>query len=499
MAPHRITKKKDHKNSFLESIHARNLLYNDFRFKSTRDAVHQAISIHIELVAQEFQPYLDKSPEKIIELLRQLIVRNRANFCPPEVEDADNEKIPETPMITGTHITTLAPVSQKELVVGETSPSTPVSAIQEELFIVDSPLVNHVSIKQEKIEIPPAPPIKEGPWSSEERSNEASDLDDLGVEIKLELSAEELRTVSGSPRRLQSPGFRRDKILAARQVPTIKQLYQDGYLTPVSDPIFQPSHDLNRVFSLFQYDIEKLQTDCRVILNKSVRNGTGVETAELDSVSHEFPIHANINVGQSRIVKAHQSPYEMTIYTVCPVYDVGDIKKSIRLLRLCYQNMFELAERNMMDSISLPPLAAEFGFPAREAAELTLAAISKYLNTEYSYEATLRRVIICGLNEIEIEPYRKATPLFHSTMPLVVPGLTNASTNDTDNKQEWLNKLAGKKISDSPSDVNTFAKKDLPESHRIIKPGDAMTMDYRQERLNIHLGEDDIVHDVNFG
>ncbi|KAH8425813.1 uncharacterized protein LDX57_003557 [Aspergillus melleus] len=88
---------------------------------------------------------------------------------------------------------------------------------------------------------------------------------------------------------------------------------------------------------------------------------------------------------------------------------------------------------------------------------------------------------------------------FHSTMPLVVPGLTNASANDTDNKQEWLNKLAGKKISDSTSDVNTFAKKDLPQSHRIIKPGDAMTMDYRQDRLNIHLGEDDIVHDVNFG
>ncbi|KAH8425812.1 uncharacterized protein LDX57_003556 [Aspergillus melleus] len=72
--------------------------------------------------------------------------------------------------------------------------------------------------------------------------------------------------------------------------------------------------------------------------------------------------------------------------------------------------MFELAERNMMDSISLPPIAAEFGFPAREAAELTLAVIREYLNTEHSYKATLRRVIICGLNQAEMEPYRETTP-----------------------------------------------------------------------------------------
>ncbi|PLB43948.1 hypothetical protein P170DRAFT_441389 [Aspergillus steynii IBT 23096] len=84
-------------------------------------------------------------------------------------------------------------------------------------------------------------------------------------------------------------------------------------------------------------------------------------------------------------------------------------------------------------------------------------------------------------------------------MPLVVPGMTNASANDADNKQEWLTKLAGKKISESTSDVNTFAKKDLPSSHRVLKPNDAMTMDYRPDRLNVYVGEDDIVHDVNFG
>ncbi|KAM0111368.1 hypothetical protein ACP6JB_002927 [Aspergillus fumigatus] len=92
-------------------------------------------------------------------------------------------------------------------------------------------------------------------------------------------------------------------------------------------------------------------------------------------------------------------------------------------------------------------------------------------------------------------------------MPLVVPGINSDMGSD---KNEWLSKLVGKKISDSTSDVTTFAKKDLPEHHRVLRPGDAMTMDHRPERwtladdplfvrLNIHLDEEDKVKDVHFG
>ncbi|KAJ5610887.1 hypothetical protein N7510_007606 [Penicillium lagena] len=80
-------------------------------------------------------------------------------------------------------------------------------------------------------------------------------------------------------------------------------------------------------------------------------------------------------------------------------------------------------------------------------------------------------------------------------MPLVVPGIN--STPDA--KSDWANKLMGKKLSDATSDVNTFAKKDLPESHRVLKPGDMKTMDHQPKRLNIHVGEDGTVHDVNYG
>ncbi|KAL3449495.1 hypothetical protein BJX65DRAFT_272420 [Aspergillus insuetus] len=84
----------------------------------------------------------------------------------------------------------------------------------------------------------------------------------------------------------------------------------------------------------------------------------------------------------------------------------------------------------------------------------------------------------------------------NTTMPLVVPGITS---NSSGGKDEWLNKLVGKKITESSSNETCFAKKDLPETHRIVKPGEFTTMDHRPDRLNIHLDENDNVRDVNYG
>lgn len=80
-------------------------------------------------------------------------------------------------------------------------------------------------------------------------------------------------------------------------------------------------------------------------------------------------------------------------------------------------------------------------------------------------------------------------------MPLVVPGI-NSSLGD---KSEWVNKLMGKKISESTGDETFFARKDLPKSHRVLKPDDMQTMDHNPDRLNIHVGEDGTVNKVTYG
>lgn len=64
-------------------------------------------------------------------------------------------------------------------------------------------------------------------------------------------------------------------------------------------------------------------------------------------------------------------------------------------------------------------------------------------------------------------------------MPLVVPGLSSKGGEGKTN--DWMNKLMGKKIGDS-SDEITFAKKDLPSEHRIVKEGDMMTADHKPDR-----------------
>jgi hypothetical protein len=82
-------------------------------------------------------------------------------------------------------------------------------------------------------------------------------------------------------------------------------------------------------------------------------------------------------------------------------------------------------------------------------------------------------------------------------MPLVVPGLQSKDGNDKSN--DWLSKLAGKKIGDSSNETvrftlpisetvtlmtlnQTFAKTDLPKEHRVVKEGDMMTQDHKPDR-----------------
>jgi peptidase inhibitor I78 family protein len=42
-------------------------------------------------------------------------------------------------------------------------------------------------------------------------------------------------------------------------------------------------------------------------------------------------------------------------------------------------------------------------------------------------------------------------------------------------------------------------REQLPLVHRVIPPGSMVTMDYRMERMNVHLDEHDIVKKVKYG
>jgi len=80
-------------------------------------------------------------------------------------------------------------------------------------------------------------------------------------------------------------------------------------------------------------------------------------------------------------------------------------------------------------------------------------------------------------------------------MPLVVPGINSGGGGSTDS---WMSKLAGKKLADTHDETN-FAKKDLPQNHRVVGEGEMTTMDHNPDRLNIHVGQDGTVQKVTHG
>ncbi|PVH78273.1 hypothetical protein DL98DRAFT_494341 [Cadophora sp. DSE1049] len=80
-------------------------------------------------------------------------------------------------------------------------------------------------------------------------------------------------------------------------------------------------------------------------------------------------------------------------------------------------------------------------------------------------------------------------------MPLVVPGI-NSGGDEQSKTEEWTKKLVGKKIGEE-SDATTFARAELPKETRVIEPGMMVTMDFKPDRLNVHLKEDGTVSHVN--
>lgn len=127
-------------------------------------------------------------------------------------------------------------------------------------------------------------------------------------------------------------------------------------------------------------------------------------------------------------------------------------------------------------------------------------------------------------------------------MPLVVPGLMSKDGSSSGG-DDWMSKLAGKKIGESHDETvralippprplpttlphhltipvpaprfpnvatvgfdtdidmckQTFAKTDLPKEHRILKPDSMKTMDFKPDRLNIHVTNDGTVEKVSQG
>ncbi|KAH8148608.1 uncharacterized protein LAJ45_07319 [Morchella importuna] len=75
-----------------------------------------------------------------------------------------------------------------------------------------------------------------------------------------------------------------------------------------------------------------------------------------------------------------------------------------------------------------------------------------------------------------------------------------AAQNRGSMKEHWEAKLLGKKVVDGAvSEASTFSKNDLPSGHRVLGKDSMMTLDYRPERLNVHVDEDGTCNRISMG
>jgi O-acetyl-ADP-ribose deacetylase len=85
---------------------------------------------------------------------------------------------------------------------------------------------------------------------------------------------------------------------------------------------------------------------------------------------------APIKTGEAVITKGYNLPNPYVIHTPGPVYYRE--KNPAEKLTLCYKNCLKVAEENNLSSIAFCAISTgAFGYPAKEAAEVSLKAVAE--------------------------------------------------------------------------------------------------------------------------
>ncbi|KAI8367357.1 hypothetical protein EDC96DRAFT_506529 [Choanephora cucurbitarum] len=82
--------------------------------------------------------------------------------------------------------------------------------------------------------------------------------------------------------------------------------------------------------------------------------------------------------------------------------------------------------------------------------------------------------------------------------------LSDPSSNQPNDTDGWHEKLVGKIILNNDEETALSSDEyvrvqDLPTPHRVLPPGTMATMDFRPERLNVHVDQSKRCTGVKFG
>ena len=160
------------------------------------------------------------------------------------------------------------------------------------------------------------------------------------------------------------------------------------------------AHPLDRVRCV-QGDITTERVDAIVnAANEALRGGGGVDGAIhraagpglLAECAERHP--GGCPTGEARITGGHDLPARHVIHTVGPVYRDGQ-RGEPELLGSCYRNSLEVAAEHALTSVAFPAISTGvFGYPAADAAAVSLAALRDTLAAQPSI--TEVRMVLFG-------------------------------------------------------------------------------------------------------
>lgn len=157
---------------------------------------------------------------------------------------------------------------------------------------------------------------------------------------------------------------------------------------------------------VIQGDITKLKVDAIVnAANKSLLGGGGVDGAIHRAAGPEL-LNACIpfggcETGEARITPGFRLPAKFVIHTPGPVY-CGGHQGEPDLLRNCYWNSMDLAEKNGCESIAFSAISTGvYGYPKKAATEIAIRTVREFP------ASNVKKVIFCCFGDEMLKIYQE--------------------------------------------------------------------------------------------
>lgn len=158
---------------------------------------------------------------------------------------------------------------------------------------------------------------------------------------------------------------------------------------------------MNNRIQVIKGDITKIKVDAIVnAANSSLLGGGGVDgaihraggPAILEECKKIVARQGGCKTGEAVITSAGNLPAKCVIHTVGPVWNGGNNDERNKLAN-CYLNSLRIAVEYNLKTIAFPNISTGiYGFPKKEAAEISVSCIQKFILNNSAIEQVL---IVC--------------------------------------------------------------------------------------------------------